>query len=71
MKSRQASGIQPGTDQGPRRDSHHFTSTYVISNPYDKQVGLLIPILELIHGGLEKLDPLSKRTQLESAKVAI
>ena len=54
MKGRQASGTEPRIDQEPQRDSHHFTGTYAIANPSNCQVGIILPILELMMGGLEK-----------------
>ena len=54
MKGRQASGPERHIDQEPHRDSHHITSTYAIANPSNWQVGIILPILELITGGLEK-----------------
>ena len=71
MLGGQAAGIEPGTDQEPHHDSHHLASTYVIADPYNKQGGIIIPILELINGGLEKGEHLSKLRELESAKVGI
>ena len=54
MKGRQASGPEPPIDQEPHCDSHHITSTYAIANPSNWQVGIILPILELITEGLEK-----------------
>ena len=54
MEGRQASGTEPGIDQEPHRDSHHITSTCAIAGPSNWQVGIILPILELITGGPEK-----------------